>query len=529
MIGKSIKFQFGMMGILFLIFGFAVIVQMFYVNRLQMQQLQQISQTHRTVDSFLKLEDEEHKILLNIRIHIANQGKADSAAQLDQIDSDIVKWFSRIGIWMDEIKNLNISGNDSTIGNSVFSQKYMSNKKRQANAYRHAVQCCRDNKFNEAQHILNIEGHFQSVVQDSISLINRKVENSLDSNLKQIRKIFLILAIGCLAILALLIIVGTGIYRGLLSSINKMDMAIKRIAGGNFTSGVKISSPDELAFLANSFNSMQNTIKIRDSRIHEDAEDIKKINEFLEQKVISNNRTIEQQEIALKRKNEEIDMTLQMMAEELSSRLAEVSQSEDMLKKLHNRTNLPEDVVEGLGNVNAGLKNLSSMSRQLAELACIGREAMHIQHLPMGAVLKNICDHLRFHLGMAGAKLLIRDDILDCQGDGTMIEQAFVKLVENALKYRSPERECQVKIESESDILFIRYRVIDNGIGIPKEYQEKIFQAFFRLNHREEGGEGLGLAIVHRIVTLHNGRVWVESEPGKGSTFIIELPKQHTR
>ncbi len=526
MIGKSIKFQFGMMGVLFAVFGVAVIVQMFYVNRQQVVQLNQISQTHRTVASFLKLEDEEQRILLNIRIHIANQGKADSAAKLDQLDAEIAKWFSRISIWMDEIKNLNVGGNESVLGNSVFSQKYLSNKKRQANAYRHVVQCCRDNKFDEAQHVLNIEAHFQSVVQDSVNLISRKIEKNLEDNLQQLRKIFLVLAIGCLAILALLIVVGTGIYRSLIGSINKMDMAIKRIAGGNFTSGVKITSPGELAFLANSFNNMQNTIKVRDSRIHEDAEDIKKINEFLEQKVISNNRTIEQQEIALKRKNEEIDMTLQMMAEELSSRLNEVSQSEDLLKKIHNRASLPEDVVSGIENVNAGLKNLSSMSRQLAELACIGREAMHVQHLPMAAVLKNICDHLRFHLGMAGAKLLIRDDIIDCQGDGSMIEQAFVKLVENALKYRAPERDCLVKIESESDILFLRYKVIDNGIGIPKEYQEKIFQAFFRINHRDEGGEGLGLAIVHRIVTLHNGRIWVESEPGKGSTFIIELPKQ---
>jgi len=529
MINKSIKFQFGVMGALFMVLAVALIAQMFYVYKQQIRQLLQLSQTHEVVSSFLKLEEEEQRILLAIRIQIANQGQSAVLAQIDQLDTEIVKWFSKIELWKEKMKSFAIGNGNTDLGDSVFSQKFISNKKRQANAYRRAVQCCREKKYNEAQHILNIESHFQSVIQDSISLVDQKIEMNFQDNLRQMRKIFLVLTIGCLAILVLLVVTGTGIYRSLLLSINKMDMAVKRIFSGNFSSGVKIASPIELAFLANSFNSMQNTMKLRDSKIHEDAEDIKKINEFLEQKVISCNRTIEQQEIALKRKNEEIDMTLQMMADELASRLHEVSDSKESLLNIHNRSGLPAEVINGIENITSGLKNLASMSRQLAELGSIGREAMHMQHLPMASVLRNISEHLRFHLGMAGARLLIRDDILDCTGDGSMLEQAIIKLVENAIKYRDPNRECVVKIESETDILFIRYKVIDNGIGIPSEYQDKIFQAFFRLNRNDESGEGLGLAIVHRIVALHNGKIWVESVPGRGSTFIIELPKQQTR
>ena len=531
MIGKSIKFQFGVLGFLFVIFGITVILQMFYVNRRQILQYHQVSETHKVISSFLKQEQDEQQILLDIRILIANRDTDTAARRFEAINKDISDWYSQIAIWLDKNHRPDFVDNTVLGDNSAFSIKYQETKKRQEEAYRRALACCRDGKFDDAQHVLNIEAQFHPAVHDTIAMITRSEEDTLQGNLRQICKIFLILSVGCLSILALMIVVGTGIYRSLLGGICQMDMALKRISGGDFSTNVKIASPGELAFLSNSFNNMQNTIKIRDQKIHEDSEDIKKINEFLEQKVVSINRTVEQLEMAIRRKNEEIDMTLEMMSGELASRLSLVAAAEEILKNIHDRASLPENVVKGLDKVDTGLHHLFSMSHQLAELACIGRESMHIQHLPMAAVLKNISEHLRFELGMAGAKLQLSEDILDCQGDGAMLEQALIKLVQNAFRYRSPNRDCLVRIESESDILFVRYKVIDNGIGIPPEYHEKIFQAFFRINPRDgnAAGEGLGLAIVHRIVTLHNGRIWVESEPGKGSTFIIELPKQQGR
>ena len=67
------------------------------------------------------------------------------------------------------------------------------------------------------------------------------------------------------------------------------------------------------------------------------------------------------------------------------------------------------------------------------------------------------------------------------------------------------------------------YCVEDNGVGIEKEHQKKIFEIFHRLNPGDTQGEGLGLTIVNKIVTRHNGSIWVESEPGKGSRFFISL------
>lgn len=527
MLGKSVRFQFLLMGILYLLFASVIIIQMFYVYKKQINELKQMRRTNETVSSFLRLEDEERKNINTLRSFIANGVNADTMPQLEKLDTDIVKWFAKMEIWSEKMKSWQLSGSSTLIENSVFSKNFLNNKRRQANAYRKAVQCCRENNLRDAQHILNIEARYMPSVHDTVILIAQKIETRQENNLRTLRQFFFGMTIGCLVALALLILVGTGVYRNLITSINKMDIAIKRISSGNFSSTVKINAPAELSFLANSFNIMQNTIKLRDGKIHEDAEDIKKINEFLEQKVISCNRTIEQQDLSLKRKNEEIELTIKMMADELQSRLNEVSVIGAALTDLAGASTPAVGTIrDQIGHLAAGMKKLTSMSSQLNQLASIGREAMHIQHLPIASVLRNISEHLKFHLGMAGAQLNISDNLVDCQGDGNMIEQVFIKIIENALRFRSPDRDPVIDIDSEMDILFVRYKISDNGIGIRREFHEKIFQAFFKVNPDDQEGEGLGLSIVSRIVALHNGRISVESIFGQGSTFIIELPKQ---
>lgn len=108
----------------------------------------------------------------------------------------------------------------------------------------------------------------------------------------------------------------------------------------------------------------------------------------------------------------------------------------------------------------------------------------------------------------------------------TLINQLFLNLVSNALKYRNkknPEIEIGSTEEQDSYVFYVK----DNGLGIEAKYYDKIFVIFQRLHNKSEySGTGIGLAICKKIIELHNGKIWIESEVGKGSTFYFSIPKK---
>jgi signal transduction histidine kinase len=96
--------------------------------------------------------------------------------------------------------------------------------------------------------------------------------------------------------------------------------------------------------------------------------------------------------------------------------------------------------------------------------------------------------------------------------------------LDNALKYLDDSRPGMIHIYGKIDNGQSIYCVEDNGVGIASEHQNKIFEVFHRLEPDKKSGEGLGLTIVRRILDRHNGKIWVESELGKGSKFFVSLP-----
>jgi len=114
------------------------------------------------------------------------------------------------------------------------------------------------------------------------------------------------------------------------------------------------------------------------------------------------------------------------------------------------------------------------------------------------------------------------------QADGALLHQAVYNLVENAIKY-TPEG-GQVTVSAHSEAGQLVFEISDSGIGIMQEDMPRLFEKFYRGSQREaraQHGTGLGLAIVRSIAERHGGKVWVESEPGKGSTFHLQIPLTH--
>jgi two-component system phosphate regulon sensor histidine kinase PhoR len=114
------------------------------------------------------------------------------------------------------------------------------------------------------------------------------------------------------------------------------------------------------------------------------------------------------------------------------------------------------------------------------------------------------------------------------EADRNDLEQVFINLLDNAIKYT--QEGGRVTISAiEKDQREIKFSIKDNGIGIPKEDIPRIFERFYRVDKgrsQELGGTGLGLSIVKHLVQAHGGRVWVESQPGKGSAFFFTVPKR---
>ena len=117
--------------------------------------------------------------------------------------------------------------------------------------------------------------------------------------------------------------------------------------------------------------------------------------------------------------------------------------------------------------------------------------------------------------------------------DATAMTEVFHNLISNAIKYNENPRPlveigCEEKLDPATGAGEYVVHVRDNGMGIKPEYFEKIFQIFQRL-HRDDEGTGIGLTIVKRVIEWHGGRVWVESEFGKGTTFYFTLPKRELK
>jgi len=118
------------------------------------------------------------------------------------------------------------------------------------------------------------------------------------------------------------------------------------------------------------------------------------------------------------------------------------------------------------------------------------------------------------------------EDLPPVAGDEGWLLQVFDNLLGNAIKFSPNGGQITVTVEDAGPME--RVSIADQGIGIPKDQQERIFERFYQVDgsaRRRFGGVGLGLAIVKRIVETHGGKVWVESEEGKGSTFYFTIPK----
>ncbi len=191
-----------------------------------------------------------------------------------------------------------------------------------------------------------------------------------------------------------------------------------------------------------------------------------------------------------------------------------------------------EDIGEALHYLQTAVLRASHIIDALLRLSRVGRVEYRQQKVEVRDIVRRVIDAMQGSIRARGARISV-DELPAVWGDATALEQVFANLIGNAVNYLDPSREGRIEIGTTQAPLGVHslriFYVRDNGLGIPVVALPRLFNAFQRLHGNVVAGEGIGLALVRRVVERHGGRVWVESKEGVGTTFYLSLPEARPR
>ncbi len=370
----------------------------------------------------------------------------------------------------------------------------------------------------------------------SLSLLNKEIRNSRMDILKQtknmiIRSIltsFIFIFIG----IVIVFMISTRLSKPLIS----LTESARELAKGNFgiTENIKIKSEDEIGILGGAFIEMSRNLKTS-------QEELESYSRTLKQKV--EDRTLELKE-ANERLQEMDNMKtefLSIVSHELRTPLALVLGFARIIKKKFKDVIFPhvktEDskVLKSINQVESNLDTIVSEGDRLTDLINdllditkieAGKVEWKMEPTSVGEIIKRATAIASSSFEQNKLELIkdIEDVLPTVMGDKNRLEQVMINLISNAVKFTEKGSvTCRARrINNE-----IMISVIDTGTGVSEVNQERIFEKFGQLRDTiadRPRGTGLGLPICKKIVEHHGGRIWVESEPGKGSTFSFTLP-----
>ena len=266
-----------------------------------------------------------------------------------------------------------------------------------------------------------------------------------------------------------------------------LNRGIQKMSKGDFSARVKVRGSGEMKQLARAFNSMSEKLETLDQ---------------------SRNQFVSNASHELKTPL----ATMKIMIESLIYQ-------PDMDKNL--RTEFMTDINNEIDRLSAIVSDLLTLVQMDSQNVKLTRENLSIAQL-----IKENAHRLTPIANQKGQKIVLQlQDSCDIYADKSKLNQVIYNLMENAVKYTQASGVIRVTLQRQGRNAI--FRVSDNGPGIPKENLPHIFDRFYRVDKarsREKGGTGLGLSIVHQLVLLHGGSINVESEEGRGATFIVELP-----
>jgi PAS domain S-box-containing protein len=225
----------------------------------------------------------------------------------------------------------------------------------------------------------------------------------------------------------------------------------------------------------------------------------------------------------LESKNTELEQFSYTVSHDLKSPIITIKGFLELLKEDLAEGN-QERIEHGIDRINCAADRMQQLLSELLELSRVGRIMNPPVKSSLSSLARQAAEAVSGSLKKIGTNLEISNDLPVLWVDQTRIREVFQNLIENAVKFMGDQPEPEISVgcrqEYGETVIFVR----DNGTGIDKRFHNKIFLLFDKLS-RDSEGSGVGLALVKRIIQVHGGRIWVESDgPGRGSTFCFTLP-----
>lgn len=248
-------------------------------------------------------------------------------------------------------------------------------------------------------------------------------------------------------------------------------------------------------------------------------EEIIRLNAELEERVI-------QRTSQLTMANKELESFSYSVSHDLRAPLRAISGFASIIARRH-RPDLNEEGQHYVDNIVLASERMGFLIDDLLTYSRLGREGIRHLPIPLTRVLIDIVKNFQNRIDESHGRITIAESFPTIIGDQTLVDQIFTNLLENAITYHKTNIPPKVNVDWKVNGNDVIVTVCDNGIGIPPEFLEKVFNMFQRLHSEDEyPGTGIGLANVKKSVELLGGSVWVESKVGEGSNFFIRLPKE---
>ncbi len=341
-----------------------------------------------------------------------------------------------------------------------------------------------------------------------------------------LNRLFLLVAL----ITVVLVLVTMVFARRVTQPIRHLTALANRIAGGEVVEA-PVQGDDEISQLAGAFNTML-------ARLNASHTELREVADSLEEQVLERTRDLVDANKEIRNFAYIVShdlrsplVSIQGFSGELKEDLADVKTivggvkglKENQRKKLDELLN--NRIPEALDFIDASAGNMDRLINSILNLSRVGRRDLKIEDVDSRKIIGENLKALVHRIEADGVKV-VTGEMPVVQADALALEQIFLNLLDNAIKYLSPDRPGIIDVSAETVDKTTVFHFKDNGAGIAKGDIPLIFDLFKRVGEQETEGEGMGLNYVQTLVRRMGGRIWCDSELGKGSIFSFSLPEE---